>query len=632
MPDLLAIFAAASVTSSVETLPALLLGGVVLLTTTLAVLMWTRWGQAHPLAKCAGLSLFAHLLLFCYAYTTCIILGSPESASRGDAMQVRLDDATDDENASPHAAADRPWDQFATADVIPPEVPQPERASDQDEPLERQPADKPPIDAPLHSPLLASPAQLPRDRSPAQVDGPQPEIEELAKSEFPERPNPGITAEGLPEELINPSADIPRRNQAPPVSSIADAAIAESSPPLPTGGESERLPSLPIMTPAALPRRAGDGQAMPAPLQARVTSDRIKIAQQRGGTLQTEAAVAAALEWLAGNQSADGRWDADAHGAGRENKVLGHDRGGAGKNADTGITGLALLAFLGSGETHLEGEHRTTVQAALEFLLASQAENGSLAGSSEFFAAMYCHGIATLALSEAYAMTGDVRLKSGVERAIRYTITSQHIGGGWRYQPHDSGDMSQFGWQVMALKSAEMGGFEIPDETRARMIRFLRSASSGQSKGLASYRPGDRISRTMTAEALVCRIFLSAENSPAAVDEATVYIQEELPRRGAVNLYYWYYGTLAMFQRQDRKWEQWNAALQQELLPLQRLDADQAGSWDPDAVWGGYGGRVYSTAMATLCLEVYYRYLPLYGDGENALQPRWTELRRNRPR
>ena len=162
----------------------------------------------------------------------------------------------------------------------------------------------------------------------------------------------------------------------------------------------------PVNAVATVPRRTGDGGVLPPPLRARVAADRLQFAQKYGATPQTEAAVAAALDWLAANQSSDGRWDADAHGAGRENKVLGHDRGGAGKNADTGITGLALLAFLASGETHLDGPHRETVQHALEYLLYVQARDGNLAGSSEFFAAMYCHGIATLALSEAYALSG----------------------------------------------------------------------------------------------------------------------------------------------------------------------------------------------------------------------------------
>jgi hypothetical protein len=238
---------------------------------------------------------------------------------------------------------------------------------------------------------------------------------------------------------------------------------------------------------------------------------------------------------------------------------------------------------------------------------------------------MYCHGIATLALSEAYGLSGDERLLPALRRALHYTIASQHVGGGWRYQPYDAGDMSQFGWQLMALTSAELAGIPIPAETRERMTRFLVSASSGPAQGLASYRPGDRVSRSMTAEALACRYFLKAANSPGACDEAAAFVIEEKPGQGATNVYYWYYGTLAMFQRQGKDWDAWNAALQRQLLYTQRYDGQRRGSWDPDPLWGGYGGRVYSTAMAALCLEVYYRYLPLYGsDAERmAERPRW---------
>jgi hypothetical protein len=95
------------------------------------------------------------------------------------------------------------------------------------------------------------------------------------------------------------------------------------------------------------------------------------------------------------------------------------------------------------------------------------------------------------------------------------------------------------------------------------------------------------------------------------VDEATKFIRGELPQSGTPNLYYWYYGTLAMFQVQGTKWNEWNLAMQRHVLRAQRTEGHLAGSWDPDTVWGSYGGRIYSTAMGTLCLEVYYRYLPL---------------------
>jgi hypothetical protein len=224
--------------------------------------------------------------------------------------------------------------------------------------------------------------------------------------------------------------------------------------------------------------------------------------------------------------------------------------------------------------------------------------------------------MASLAIGEAYALSGDERIKAGVERAIGYSLAAQSGAGGWRYrpgEPSDPGDMSQFGWQVMAMKSAELGGLALPPQVRLKTVRFLQSCSTGRRRGLASYRPGERASRTMTAEALVCRFFLDAENAAPALDEAAAFVLEELPSRQAPNYYYWYYGTLALFQRQGDEWRRWNTAMQAELLARQRWDGEAAGSYDPDDLWGGYGGRVYSTALATLCLEVYYRYLPVHG-------------------
>lgn len=586
--------------------------GFISLFIALVVMVWTRWGQARPIAKCAGLSLAAHLLLLIYAYSTRVLFDQPGSWL-GQTVKVHIVDAQDYEEAAfaPELAEEQPWsrpgdDDSEELNLLAPAPSATAAVAPQTTSITRttRPAETAPQAAPAPQPV-APPEQT------AAIQPP---------SATPPRPSENSAATDDVENLLN---EIP----LPTASSIAKTpgAAETVSPPAP---QAVSLPSAETMatpespstppanyttTPAEAPRRLGDGEPIAEPLRARIVADRLKVAQPFGATPQSEAAVAAALEWLAANQSEDGRWDADLHGAGKETKTLGHDRQGAGARADTGITGLALLAFLGNGQTHLEGRHRENVQHGLEFLLASQAANGSLAGNAEFFASMYCHGIATLALSEAYALTGDERLLSGLNKALRYTIAAQHAGGGWRYQPYDEGDMSQFGWQLMALHSAELAGIKMPAETRTRMARFLRAASSGPQRGLASYRPGDRVSRTMTAEALVCRQFLGAENRPATLAEAAAYVGEERPGDGQTNLYYWYYGTLALFQKQGPEWEAWNKALQHELLYSQRQDGERRGSWDPDPLWGGYGGRVYSTSMATLSLEVYYRYLPVHG-------------------
>ena len=608
------ILAAGGITSA-RALAMILAVGLGLITIALGILMWTRWGQARPLAKCAGLSLFAHLLLLCYCYGTRVFFEAPGRATADGTINVRIEDVTDEEEAGPESTADTK------------ELPKVSPTEEVVAPIKETPKREP---APPLVPIVVKPAEAPP--KPKETSPPKEEVARAKPTIGPPAIDPAPAEEPVEkseektlvaEKLLPPeTASNVAKSESVSPTTPQESPVAE---PLPNPSTTSAPPeTLPVSAPA-IPRRAGDGQEMPAMLRSRV-SDRLKIAQRHGGTVTSEAAVNAALDWLAGNQSADGRWDADAHGAGKEANIMGHDRGGAGKKADTGITGLALLAFLGAGESHLEGKHRENVQHGLEFLLDSQATDGNLAGDAELFASMYCHGIATLALSEAYAMTGDERLKNAVTKAIDYTIRSQHSAGGWRYRPGDAGDLSQFGWQVMSLKSAEMAGLPIPAETRTRMARFLRSCSSGDHGGLAGYRPGDRTSRTMTAEALVCRIFLAAEDSSAAQSEAAAFLMEEVPTRESMNLYYWYYGTVAMFQRHGEDWNRWNVAMQRELLARQRHDGKHVGSWDPDNLWGNYGGRVYSTAMAALCLEVYYRYLPLYGGNDPDNPTRLTEV------
>jgi hypothetical protein len=59
-----------------------------------------------------------------------------------------------------------------------------------------------------------------------------------------------------------------------------------------------------------------------------------------------------------------------------------------------------------------------------------------------------------------------------------------------------------------------------------------------------------------------------------------------------------------------QNWERWNNVVRDCVIGLQEpTDAGCArGSWAPHTHWGGQGGRVYTTALATLTLEVYYRF------------------------
>jgi hypothetical protein len=313
--------------------------------------------------------------------------------------------------------------------------------------------------------------------------------------------------------------------------------------------------------------------------------------------------------------------------------VLGQDRGGAGADADSGLSALSLLAFLGAGHSHVEGDYQNVVAKGLEFLMRGQSADGHLAGETSLYARMYCHSMATFALAEALAMTGDKRLEPAVRRAIGYSLRAQHPAtGGWRYRPGDQGDTSQLGWQLMSLWSAERAGIRIPPQTWTGAERFLRSVERGRVGGLAAYRPDGPASTPMTAEALYCRHIvaqvLDGVVDPRAADEATAALLSVPPEPSRVNLYYWYYGTLALHHQQDSSreaataWQAWNTALAVTLVNSQTVNGPETGSWEPNCIWGGYGGRVYSTAVSAMCLEVYYRYTEEPGEaGWTATRP-----------
>ena len=642
--------------------------GLAAFTLTFVVLLFTRWGQSKPVQKCVVLSLLAHLLLVGYATTVKLVYAHPGSdeEEQEQIIRVSFDDGPAPQTATSEATAldERPWERLLHEAVSLPEPndpqrPEPQLPSELRRPDSKRPGDLP--NAPLLNDLAMGHVERP-DPEPAKVEEPPPpttpgKAEPEAIDNTPPKhrrppplPLPDPPAPELPaipnEPLASPirppgsEADVDNAlmNPAMPPLPMADVrSMRDPDDPLPQRSDADASPLSAF--PVHIPRFVGEGSTIsvrssgndapgtpasrppeqPAPAEPpeiyklRTAPDRTRVAMQQGATAQSEAAVEAALKWLAENQKPNGSWDASDHGAGRERKVDQRDRQGAGLEADTGVSGLALLAFLAAGHTHLEGTYNENVRLGLQYLLRSQAADGNLAGRASAFAKMYCHSMATFALSEGYAMTRDERLLPAVRRAVGYTVAAQDPdGGGWRYRPGDPGDTSQCGWQLMALKSADLAGIRMPVRTRNRLIDFLRTVASGEHGGLASYRAKEQITRPMTAEALVCWQFLGMPRENPAGNEAGDYLLSELPGESHTNLYYWYYGTLGMYQLQGTHWERWNEALQKTLPSSQQTTGPLAGSWDPDTVWGGYGGRVYSTALATLCLEVYYRFLPLY--------------------
>ncbi|HEY1067221.1 MAG TPA: hypothetical protein VGE52_13965 [Pirellulales bacterium] len=519
-----------------------------------------------------------------------------EPAATAEPASVKADDAPKPESQLAEAAPTQPSEDAepqtapATSKTI-----QPEPLSN---PFEPQPAPADLATRPTAEPVAPPPTEAPS------VPVSRPSAADLGGAVAAPAMVAGatvgsteITAEAL--AAAGAGASLARTARDPDAASL--------SPPLASA------PTLPPLMPGAhvpLERRSRTtANDVPDVYKLRMEPKRADLIEELGGSTETEAAVNSALAWLAEAQSHDGRWDALRYGAGQERNVNGRDRNGAGARSDCGVTGLALLAFLGAGQTHQAGEHRAVVRKGVEFLVSRQTADGCLAGDATFYEFMYCHAMAAFALSECWALTGDPALEGPVRRAVSYTLRAQDArGGSWRYRPGDPGDTSVLGWQIMALESAEVGGVPIPRSAREGVQRYLSSVAQGRFGGLSGYRPGEPATRTMTAEALVCKQFLGIPVSEAAQREAADFLLSELPGQGEVNDYYWYYGSLALHERGGPDWDRWNEELQRTLVGRQRQDGSMAGSWDPRGVWGGHGGRVYSTAVAVLCLEVYYRY------------------------
>ena len=326
-----------------------------------------------------------------------------------------------------------------------------------------------------------------------------------------------------------------------------------------------------------------------------------EVMAKLGGSGETEAAVDRGLAYLAKIQEQDGRWD------------IG--KGGGQRGHDVGATAFALLAYYGRGERHDEEcQYQDTVARGLQWLLSQQDRaTGDMRGPKPQHNAMYDHGIASLALIEAYGVTKDPDLRPRAIAAIEFMGESQHQEGGWRYRPGERGDLSVTGWYIMALASARMSGIPVPQQIYDGARDFLEGVRGGPSGGSYGYTdsPGRRDSgrHGMNAAGFFCSQLLGdSPNGAEAYESSGILARSGLKVN---DLYYLYYGTIAAYQHQGPLWRGWRGQMQRGFLKAQARD----GSWHGRGNHGSAMGKVIGTALTVLCLEAHYRYTPLYGLG-----------------
>ncbi|MFP6613665.1 MAG: hypothetical protein VB835_15240 [Pirellulales bacterium] len=325
---------------------------------------------------------------------------------------------------------------------------------------------------------------------------------------------------------------------------------------------------------------------------------------------ETLAAIRRGLLWLSTQQHDDGRWRLNEFKM--VNGKLPDGQGNIG--CDAAATGFALLPFLGDNNTHQAGEYKDHVAKGLKWLTGQQQGSGELTQANAANARMYGHGIATIALCEAYALTHDPALRGPAQRAIDFIVSAQDKGqGGWRYTPGNGSDTSVVGWQVMALKSAQMADLNVPQTTLDGAKKWLNHvAGKGDKLGQFGYTQAGNLKNAMTAEALLCLAYLGSQREDSRMQMGAQHLLKHLPKQGQDSSYYWYYGTQVMYHMQGDYWKQWDNAFSPMLLKTQHKEGHLAGTWDLKDNWERSGGRIFSTSLRVLMLEVYWRHLPLY--------------------
>ena len=433
------------------------------------------------------------------------------------------------------------------------------------------------------------------------------EVEELKEEKIEINVDESVVDEQRSEVVQQLMAEVVETTDTPTVAMDADAAPVSVE--LSDFGE-ETAPKSDLM--ATIGSFTGTGVA------GRGEAMRGQMVAKYGGTPASEAAVAAALKWFAAHQNPDGSWSFDHRTGPCQGRCA--DPGSL-ADCKTGATAMALLPFLGAGQTHKQGKYKETVNRGLYFLTSQikvSDRGGMKAGDlAQGGGSMYSHGLASIVLCEAYAMTHDKGLMVPAQLSLNHIVYAQDpVGGGWRYAPRQAGDTSVVGWQLMALKSGHMAYLVVPPATIQGSIKFLDSvqAESGAKYGYTG--PGG--GNATTAVGLLCRMYLGWKMDHPAIQRGAEFLDNTGPSKG--NMYYNYYATQVMRQyggdevgEAHEKWEKWNKEMRDWLVNTQDKNGHQEGSWMMKGDHGATtGGRIYCTSMATMILEVYYRHMPIY--------------------
>jgi hypothetical protein len=283
--------------------------------------------------------------------------------------------------------------------------------------------------------------------------------------------------------------------------------------------------------------------------------------------------------------------------------------------AGPGVTGMAMMVLLASGEDPNHGPYRDAIRRALRSMIVGQDGSTGFLGGSRGHDSMYQHGFGMLALAEAYGAVDDRGLWQGVaatdgpgvgrsigqalELAVRCAVTAARSNphGAWRYSPEArDADTSVSGAVMMGLLAARNAGIEVPDETISRAVQYYvaMTGDNGQAGYSGSAGGGSDAVTSITAYRRALDYLEARSRETSGIDGYPTYTR--------------YYRAQALFQGDVEAWESWNAGLIRELKSMQSRD----GSFSGFAGRGGAYGATVDTSLALLALAVNFKFLPVY--------------------
>ena len=500
------------------------------------------------------------------------------------------------------------------------------------------------VSAAMHGLLILLIMLIPFENAPVQAA----KLDEPTKVEESE-PEPDLTVTDIGNDIEVPTQyNVDRKDEMSvpgpedPSQSVgipnSPETVASNVPPPPGfGGGTGAAPSLDV---SGLGSNVGSlggmgGIYAPGGIAGRSGATREKLLTEGGGNAASEAAVARGLRFFALHQADDGHWSLDKYGdyyrshpiGNPASKLIKYRNTDKAQSNDIAGTGFGLLPFLAAGITHKpsgkksQEDYSKTVMGGVNFLIKKQGKDGNYGGG------LYSHPLATIAMCEAYGMTSDPLIKISAQKALDYLIYAQHDGGGWRYGPKQPGDTSVTGWCTMALKSGQMAGLKVPTERYKMVEKYLDAVHDPKSGGYGYTDPG--ASPAMTAIGMLCRQYMGVNPRNPGLLKGVEIMKKVHPAVSPANynLYQIYYATQVMHHMGGEAWDFWNLGPEvngqrkngvRDILIGKQIPATDpkkvmlAGSWDPIGAHTDAGGRLMSTSMAILTMEVYYRHLPLY--------------------